>query len=239
MPPHPLTNFEIQKYYQNESRFNGAFSRDNLPKKIKDGAWVINLYEYADVGTHSIALFCNRSEIVCFDNFDVEHVPEEIKEFATNKNIIADIFRVQANNSVMCGYSWIGFIDFMLAGKKLTDFTNMSSPYNNIILSYFKDKWNWQNKLSEKTKFWLSEKIRIENYFPQEIQRKLCSKKLSKCVTAFDYIYKISIVLSARSSGVSIITKYNKKQKEKALFWLKGNSIALKLLYPKHWLTWK
>ena len=92
MPPHPLTNFEIQKYCQNESRFNGAFSRDNLPKKIKDGAQVINLYEYADVGTHSIALFCNRSEIVCFDSFDVEHVPEEIKEFAGNKNIIANIF---------------------------------------------------------------------------------------------------------------------------------------------------
>ena len=52
MPPHPLTNFEIQKYYRNEPRFNGVFSRNNLPKKIKDGAYVINLDEYADVGTH-------------------------------------------------------------------------------------------------------------------------------------------------------------------------------------------
>ena len=62
-----------------------------------------------------------------------------------NKNIIANIFRVQANSSVMCGYFCIGFIDFMLAGKKLTDFTSMFSPYDfeknsNIILSYFKDK---------------------------------------------------------------------------------------------------
>ena len=55
IPPHPLTNFEIQKYYKNKSRFNGAFSRNNFPKKIKDGAHVINLDEYADVGTHWIA----------------------------------------------------------------------------------------------------------------------------------------------------------------------------------------
>ena len=64
IPPHPLTNFEIQKYYQNEPRFNGVYSRNNLPKKIKDGAYVINLDEYADVGTHWIALFCNRGEIL-------------------------------------------------------------------------------------------------------------------------------------------------------------------------------
>ena len=71
MPPHPLTNFEIQKYYENESRFNGVFSRDNLPKKVKDTAYVINLDEHADTGTHWIALFRNRSEIVYFDIFGV------------------------------------------------------------------------------------------------------------------------------------------------------------------------
>ena len=144
MLPHPLTNFEIQQYYENEPRFNGVFSRNNLPKKIKDGAYVINLDEYADVGTHWIALFCNRNEIVYFDSFGVEHVPEEIKEFVRNKNIIANIFWVQENNSVMCGYFCIGFIDFMLAGKKLTDFMSMFSPddakkNDEIILSYFKD----------------------------------------------------------------------------------------------------
>ena len=67
MPLHPLTNFEIKRYSQNESRFNGVFSRNNLPKKIKDGAYVINLDEYAHVATHWIALFCNRNEIVFFD----------------------------------------------------------------------------------------------------------------------------------------------------------------------------
>ena len=119
-----------------------------MPKKIKDGAYVINLDEYADVDTHWIALLCNRNEIVYFDSFSVEHVPEEIKKFVGNKNIIANIFRVQANNSVMCGYFCIGFIDFMLAGKKLTDFTNMFSLHDfekndDIILSCFKDEWKY------------------------------------------------------------------------------------------------
>ena len=68
------------KYYQNESRFNNIYSRNNLPKKVKDGAYVIKLDEYADVGTHWITLLCNRSEIVYFDSFGVEHVPEEIKK---------------------------------------------------------------------------------------------------------------------------------------------------------------
>ena len=52
MPPNPLTSFEIQKCYQNEARFNGVYSRDNLPDKIKDGVFIINLDEYSDIGTH-------------------------------------------------------------------------------------------------------------------------------------------------------------------------------------------
>ena len=66
IPPDLLTNFEIQKYYENEQKLNGVFSRDNLPKKIKDGEYVINLDEYKDVGTHWIALFCKKSKIVYF-----------------------------------------------------------------------------------------------------------------------------------------------------------------------------
>ena len=142
--PHPLTNFEIQKFYKNVQRFNSIFSRNNLPKKIRDGAYVINFDEYALLGTHWIALFCNRNEI-----------PEEIKEFidrrflnssaSQNKNMKANIFRVQANNSVMCRYFCIGFIDFMLGGKKLTDYTNLFFTHNfkknnDIILSSFKNE---------------------------------------------------------------------------------------------------
>ena len=145
MPPHPLTNFEIQKYYENEQKFNGVFSRDSLPKKIKDGGYIINLDEYADLGTPWIALFCKNCKFVYFDSYGVEHIPEEIKDFIGNKIIKANIFRIQENNSIMCGYFCIGFIDFMLAGKKLTDFTTLFSPYDfkkndNIILSYFKDE---------------------------------------------------------------------------------------------------
>ena len=146
MPPHPLTDFELQRFYQNESRFNGVFSRDNLPKTIKNGTYVINLEEYADVGTHWLALYCNRNEIVYIDSFGAEHVPEEIKILGGNKNIKANIFRVQENDSVMCGYFCIGFIDFMLADKKLTDYTNLFSAYDfkendDIILSHFKNEW--------------------------------------------------------------------------------------------------
>ena len=145
MPPHPLTNFEIQRHYQNEPRFNGVFSRNNLPEKIKDRAFLINLDEYADVDTQWIALFCNRNEIVYFDSFGVEHVPEEVKEFVRNKNVKANIFRVQANDSVMCGYFCIGFIDFMLAGKKLTDYASLFPLHDfkkndDIILLYFKNE---------------------------------------------------------------------------------------------------
>ena len=116
-----------------------------MPKKIKDGGYVINLDEYADVGTHWIALFCKESKIVYLNSFGVELIPEEIKEFIGNKNKKANIFRVQTNNSVMCGYFCIGFIDFMLAGKKLTDFTTLFSPYDfdkndKIIGNYFKDE---------------------------------------------------------------------------------------------------
>ena len=141
MPPHPLTNFEIQKYYQNEPRFNGVYSRDNLPK-IKDGAYVINLDEYSDIGTHWVALYVQNNNVTYFDSFGVEHIPKEIKTFINNKNIKTNIFRIQAYDSIMCRYFCIRFIDFMLAEKTLTEFANLFSPNSfkrndNIILKCF------------------------------------------------------------------------------------------------------
>ena len=110
--PHPLTNFEIQKYYQNEPRFNGVCSRDNLPK-IKDGAYVINLDEYSDIGIHWVALYMQNNNVAYINSFGVEHIP-----------------------------IWIEFIDFLLAGKTLTEFKKIFSPNNfkkndDIILEYF------------------------------------------------------------------------------------------------------
>ena len=146
-----MTNFEIQKYYQNQSRFNGVYCWDNLPK-IKNEAYVINLDEYSDIGTQWVALYVqNNNNVTYFDSFGVEHIPKEIKAFIiinsnnnttnnnnnnnndnnnNNKDIATNIFRIQAYDSIMYGYFCIGFIYFMLAGKTLTKYTNLFSPNN-------------------------------------------------------------------------------------------------------------
>ena len=141
MSPHPLTNFEIQNYYQNEPRFNGIYSRDNLPNKVKDEAYIIDLDEYSDIGTHWLALYALNNNVTYFDGFGVEHIPKEIKRFIGNKNIITNIYRIREYDSVMCGYFCIGFINFMLKGKSLTDFANLFSPNNfkkddDIVLNF-------------------------------------------------------------------------------------------------------
>ena len=84
-PPHPLTNFEIREYYQNEPRFNGVFSRDNLPNTLRNGAYVINLDEYRDFGTHWVALYVNNKTVTYIDSFGVEHIPIEITKCIDNK----------------------------------------------------------------------------------------------------------------------------------------------------------
>ena len=116
-----------------------------MPNKIKDGACVINLEEYSDIGTHWIALYVKNNDITYFDSFGVEHIPKEIKAFIKNRNIKTNIFRIQAYDSIMCGYFCIGFIDFMFKGKALTEFTNLFSPFDfkkndDIIMSFFKDE---------------------------------------------------------------------------------------------------
>ena len=79
---------------------------------------------------HIGLLYFVKNEIIYFDSFGVEHIPEEIKEFAKNKNLIKNVFRRQAYDSIMCGYFCMGFVNFMLAGKKLTDYINLFSPHN-------------------------------------------------------------------------------------------------------------
>ena len=88
MPLHTLTNFEIQKYYQNESRLNAVYSTDNLPK-IKDGAYLINLDKYTDIGTHWVALYVHNNDV---SDFGVQNILKEIKTFIDRSLSIKTIF---------------------------------------------------------------------------------------------------------------------------------------------------
>ena len=105
LPFHPLTNIEISEYYKNEPRFNGVYSRNNLPNTIKRGAHVINLDEYENKGTHWVSLFVKPKYTVYFDSFGVEHIPKDINKFINNgdttkssslERIKSNIFRIQA-----------------------------------------------------------------------------------------------------------------------------------------------
>ena len=131
------------------------YSRNNLPNKIKKGAYVINLDEYENTGTHWVSLFVKPKYTVYFDSFGIEHIPKEINKFIRSKELRAkalgsavghavgnndrtkssaiariksNIFRIQAYDSIMCGYFCIEFINYMLKGKTLLDYTNLFSP---------------------------------------------------------------------------------------------------------------
>ena len=101
-----------------------------MPKTIKNGAYEINLDEYAEVDTHWIALYVKNNEAIYFDSFGVEHVPEEIKRFIGHKNIKTNIFRIPEENSIMCGYFCTGFIDFKFAGRNFINSSSLFSPYD-------------------------------------------------------------------------------------------------------------
>ena len=75
MLPHPVTNFKIQKYYQNEHKLNGVYSRNSL-SNIKDGTYIINLLKYESIETHWIALYVNTDNVTNFDSFGFEHIPK-------------------------------------------------------------------------------------------------------------------------------------------------------------------
>ena len=141
MPPHPLTNFEMQKYYQKKPKFNGVYKKKRL-SKINDGAYIINLDEYESIGTHWIALYVSAENVTYFDTFWVKHIQKEIRKFIRNENIIINIYEIQAYHSIVFGYFCIGFIDFMLKGQSLLRYTNLFSgnewkKNDKIILKYF------------------------------------------------------------------------------------------------------
>ena len=126
MPPHPF-EVKIQKFYKNKPKFNGVYSRNNLPK-IKVRAYVIKLEKYESIETHWIVLYGIAENVTYFDSFGVEHILKEIRKFIGNKNITTNIYRIQAYDSVICGHFCIGFIDFMLKGKSLLEYKYLFSP---------------------------------------------------------------------------------------------------------------
>ena len=111
MTPDPLINFKIEVYYRNEPRFIGVYSRDNLPDKIKDGAYVVNLDEYSDIRTHWTALYVNYKTVTYFGSFGIENIPKEVKKIIGNRNIISNIYRIQNYDSIMSVYFCIRSID--------------------------------------------------------------------------------------------------------------------------------
>ena len=142
---HPLNSIEITNYFNYEPRFNGVFSRNNLPT-IKDGAYVINLDDKNSKGTHWGSLFIDRNAMVYFESFGIECIPQEVWNKIRDEPITHNIFRIKVNESIICGSYCIAFIEYMLAGKALLDYTNLFSPNDykkndKIIYMYFKDKY--------------------------------------------------------------------------------------------------
>ena len=123
---HRLTNFEIQKYYQNEPKSNGVYLRNDL-SKIKDWLYIINLNVYESIVTDCKALYVNAGNVTYFDNFGAEHLPKGIRIFIGNKNSITNIYRIQAYDSIICGYFCIRFIDSMLKGKGFLEYPHFFS----------------------------------------------------------------------------------------------------------------
>ena len=108
MPCYPITNFEVLKYYQNEPKFNGVYSTSNLCK-LKDGSYLIILDDYKSNGTRWVPAYVIGDNVTYFDSFGFEYIPKEIKIFTSKRNII-NIYRIQAKDSIICGYFCIDLL---------------------------------------------------------------------------------------------------------------------------------
>ena len=123
MLPHALTNFEMQKCYQSEPKFNSVFSRNNLPK-IKEWTYLINLDKYKSIEMHCIVFYLNGENVLYICSFGVQHFPKQTKKFVGDKNVATNIYRIQTKSRYVC----TEFVNFMLKGKILLDYTNIFSP---------------------------------------------------------------------------------------------------------------
>ena len=161
---------------------------------------------------HWVSLFVKANEVIYFNSFGVEHIPEEINKFIGNKKIKANIFRIQAYDSIMCGYFCIEFINYMLKGKTLLDYTSyfllmILKTTIKLLKEYLKIN-NIIELPDTANKYRLDEINKIIEYFNNEIkERKDIIKKLNKYLVSFDYLDKIFITLSA-SFGMLSIASY-------------------------------
>ena len=106
-----------------------------------NGAYVINLDDYDKIGTHGISLYVNNDVRNYFDSFGIEHILVEITKVIKHYDNVSNIFRIQANTSIMCGYFCIAFIEFMLKGLNMHEFTNMFSVNDFKMNAYFIKKY--------------------------------------------------------------------------------------------------
>ena len=165
------------------------------------------------------------NNVTYFDRFGIEHILKEIKAFIKNKNIKTNVFRIQTYDSIMCGYFCIGFINFMLAGKTLADFTNLFSPNNfkKMMIKFYTILYQCLKMaecnshetcnvypnlnavpLHDQQQFRLNKINEIKDYLVAEIkERELMSKRLSKYFASFDYFDKSLIALSVTTGSIS------------------------------------
>ena len=133
-------------YFNSDKRFDGTFSRDNLNIFNKDGAYIINLDKYDNIGTHWVAIYLKNNNVTYFDSFGIEYIPKEITKLINDKSIKSNIFRIQSFNSILCGYFYTGFIEYTSKNLGLNEYAKLFLVTNvdkndQIILDYFNIKY--------------------------------------------------------------------------------------------------
>ena len=119
--------------------------------RIKDGTYLINIDETNSKGTHWVSLFIDKNLAVYSDSFEIEYIPQKILNKIKDKSITHNIFRIRDNESVMCGFYYIAFMEYRFAGKTLLEYTDLFSvsdykKNHKIIYKYFKDKYDGRSK---------------------------------------------------------------------------------------------
>ena len=121
-----LKHCKVPKYHDQDCRFNGVYSRNNLPR-IKDGVSAINQDDEESKGTYWVSLFINISTAVYFDSFGIKYFRQEVLSKIEYESILHNVFSIQFEDSIKFGFYCITFTEHMIAGKTLLDYTNLFS----------------------------------------------------------------------------------------------------------------